>query len=105
MTHRTCALSAISLGQPNASEAWQMSDYCTIVSPVNDLKNVITTLRQLGAEISHIDGTEQEWRSISLRSDVSELVFNSMIRQFPGDEFSKLVLGIHNLHGNYKVPT
>lgn len=57
---------------------------------------MLTTLRQLGAEISLIDGTDQEWRSVSLKSDVSELVFNSMIRQFPGDQFSKLVLGIHN---------
>jgi hypothetical protein len=73
-----------------------MSEYCTIISPVKDFRSMITILRQLGAEVSDIDGTEQEWRSVSLKSDVSKLVFNSMIRQFPGDEFSKLVLGIHN---------
>jgi hypothetical protein len=75
-----------------------MRQNCTILCPSDEPLQVVTFLRDLiedGAVI-HVTGKESDWSKIEVRSSAASLTLNRLIRQRPGDPFSKMVLGMHN---------
>jgi hypothetical protein len=75
-----------------------MPQHCTILCPTDDAKRVVDLLRDAVGERGTVCVVGQPimWSSITVVSSAASLVLNRLVRVRPGDEFSKLVLSMHN---------
>ena len=73
-----------------------MSEYCTIFGKTPDYAGVLSRVRRVSAVPVGVIGEEGHWRKLVLRGSHATLTLNSMQREKPGDDFSKLILSTHN---------
>lgn len=78
-----------------------MSDACTIILPTKDFLSVLTILKQFLDPVL-IVGSETHWERLETKSSENSLVFRSLVRVAPGDQFSKLILGLHQFARNLR---
>jgi hypothetical protein len=76
-----------------------MSDSCTILTSSLDLE-IIADILQDKKAVFNLDGDFDKWSTIKLQFDKSELRFMASVRERPGDEFSKMILGMYNYFSN-----
>lgn len=73
-----------------------MTEYCTIFGQHPDYAGVLSRIRETSSAPVGVVGDESRWKKLVLKSRQATLTFNSMQREKPGDEFSKLVLSTHS---------
>jgi hypothetical protein len=72
-----------------------MSDACTILSVNIKLADIAEIIKNTKAAVN-INGDIDNWDNITLKFANSELRFNKLVQERPGDKFSKMILGMHN---------
>lgn len=73
-----------------------MAEYCTIFGQNADYAGVLRRIRETSVAPVGVVGEESRWKKLVLKGRQSTLTLNSMEREKPGDDFSKLVLSTHN---------
>jgi hypothetical protein len=74
-----------------------LTDYCTVVSEVAGLSQMLAAVRAAAPEARvEVEGQPDHWKIVRLTSAGASLKLTTMHRDKPGDAFSKLVLGLHN---------
>lgn len=69
---------------------------CTVVCATKGYRAIAQMARQISRDTVSIQGTDEEWTTIRIRSGLHVLTFTSLVRIRPGDRFSKLVLGMYS---------
>lgn len=73
-----------------------MFEACSIFSNTRDYSNILRAFHQYPREMLKLTGSESSWQSIKLEFSDSTLEFTALVRSAPGDQFSKIVLGMYN---------
>lgn len=73
-----------------------MASALTIVCPEMGYRTVADVSRTCRPHGFALEGEAELWDRLTLRFTEGDLVLSSLVRQNPGDRFSKLVLSMHN---------
>jgi hypothetical protein len=73
-----------------------MTQYLTIFSRTIDHRGVFTLAQSFSDEQRDVVGGKERWDSIVVRAPEGGITINSMQRERPGDEFSRMILGAGN---------
>ncbi len=73
-----------------------MGSACTLVCPIEAYSDVFATLENSSTSELIVQGRPDSWKQIEIRSPGSLIAFTSLVREKPGDEYSKLILSMHN---------
>jgi hypothetical protein len=73
-----------------------MGDACTLVCGQQDYAAALNALHETTSSEIEVAGDETLWTRVQVTFPTSTLTFTSMVRDKPGDQFSRLVLGMHN---------
>jgi hypothetical protein len=81
-----------------------MSDNCTIICADADYQAAFNSLRAVSPLPLAIEGNQDAWSRIEIRSPTSSIAFTSLVRKAPMDPFSKLNLSLSNFFRRIETP-
>ena len=73
-----------------------MTTSCTLICSKLHFSKALEIIRREVPGVVDVDGTADAWRKVRVAGKRTTLVFTSLTRVRPGDEFSSLVLSMHN---------
>lgn len=73
-----------------------MSSAVTLLCPKRASCKALDAIRESCNADIDLEGSEDAWERVTLRFQSGTMVLTSLVRQVPGDKFSKLVLSMHN---------
>lgn len=80
-----------------------MSSAVALLCPKRAYSKALDAMREsCNADIG-LEGSEEAWERVTLRFPSGTMVLTSLVRQVPGDKFSKLVLSMHNFFRTVKT--
>lgn len=80
-----------------------MSSACTLICPSKRFSEAINAISVVFQDNYDVQGETQSWRRIEVRLPQSLIAFTSLIREKPGDQFSKIILSMHNFFRQIKT--
>jgi hypothetical protein len=80
-----------------------VAEYCTILGSKDAFNEVLDRLRQVSSAPVGVIEDAGRWHKLVLKGKRSMLTLNSIERDKPGDEFSDVQLGLHDLFWNVET--
>jgi hypothetical protein len=81
-----------------------MTSACTILCPAINYAKVLEAIRLTSDGEISLDGTNEKWGRITVMLPSKQVTLTSLVREMPGDKFSKLVLSMHNFFRTIETP-
>lgn len=73
-----------------------MTSACTVLCPEINFGTVFEAIHSMSEAEILLDGTPDQWTRATVSVSGKLLTFSILIREHPGDKFSRLVLSLHN---------